>query len=110
MRSSKPIISMILQSHSSKKTKKNIDYGSQPSESHTNPITQELGSVPHINSASQSNSHDIHDFLRVLVHENAHAADQGGVQGCRARRRNITRTSGMKDEAAEMGPHPHGGW
>ena len=53
--------------------------------------------------------HDIHDFLRVLVHENAHAADQGGVQGCRARRRNITRTSGMKDEAAEMGPHPHGG-
>ena len=28
--------------------------------------------------------HDIHDFLRVLVHENAHAADQGGVQGRRA--------------------------
>ena len=25
--------------------------------------------------------HDVHDFLRVLVHEDSHAADQRGVQG-----------------------------
>ena len=24
--------------------------------------------------------HDIHDFLRILIHENSHAADQGGIQ------------------------------
>ena len=28
--------------------------------------------------------HDVHDFLRVLVHEDSHAADQRGVQGCGA--------------------------
>ena len=53
--------------------------------------------------------HDIHDFLRILIHENSHAADQGGIQSRGARRRNVTRTSRMKDEAAEMGSHPHGG-
>ncbi len=52
--------------------------------------------------------HDIHDFLRILIHENSPRGGSGRNPEPR-RRRNVTRTSGMKDEAAEMGSHPHGG-